>query len=92
MVDRMNLLLPMQYRAAWIFWTWVWFLMFPGSIALGVMYHWWAGVLCLFLSTAVLNGTKESAFEFVLEHALEDAEFYGRMAEVGMFHIGAKTA
>lgn len=28
--------MPMHYRAAHIFWTSVWFLMFPAALALGI--------------------------------------------------------
>lgn len=84
-------LFPLRYRAAWTFWTWAWFLMFPGSIALGVLYHWWAGVLCLLLSGPVRKGITRSAFEFVLEYALEDAGFYAKMQDLGMFDVELTT-
>lgn len=79
--------MPMQYRAAHIFWTWVWFLMFPAALALGIWYSWWAALLCFMAAGPVKAGFKQSAAQFMLDHALEDEAFYNAMVKVNMFHI-----
>jgi len=78
---------PMRYRAAHIFWTWVWLLMFPAALVLGIWYSCWAALLCFMATGAVKAGFKQSAAEFILEHALENEAFYDAMLKVNMFHI-----
>jgi hypothetical protein len=80
-------LMPMHYRASHAFWTWVWFLMFPAAIALGIWFRWWAGVLCFLATGPVKAGFKKSACEFILEHAIENEGFYNIVSKAGMFHI-----
>jgi hypothetical protein len=79
--------MPAHHRAAHIFWTWVWFLMFPAALALGIWYSWWAALLCFLATGPVKAGFKKSACDFILEHALENEEFYNAMMKVGMFRI-----
>ena len=79
--------MPMRYRAAHIFWTWVWFLMFPAALALGIWYSWWAALVCFLAAGPVKAGFKHSGAESVLEHALDNEEFYNAMMKVNMFHI-----
>ena len=79
--------MPMHYRAAHIFWTWVWFLMFPAALALGIWYSWWAALLCVLATGPVKAGFKKSAAQFMLDHALENEEFYNAMLKVDMFRI-----
>jgi hypothetical protein len=80
-------IMPTRYRAAHIFWTWVWFLMFPAALGLGIWYSWWAALLCFMAAGPVKAGFKQSGAEFVLEHALDNEEFYNAMMKVGMFRI-----
>lgn len=80
-------LMPMRYRAGHIFWSWVWLLMFPGALVLGVWFSWWAAILCFVATSPLRNGIAHSACEHVLEHALEDANFYELVTKAGMFHI-----
>jgi hypothetical protein len=82
-------LLPLRYRASWVFWTWVWLLLLPSSVALAILYRWWLAPIGLYLAWAVLRGAKQSAFEFVLEHARANATFYDAMNLKGLFHISA---
>jgi hypothetical protein len=80
-------IMPMRYRAAHIFWTWVWFLMFPAALALGIWYSWWDALLCFMAAGPVKAGFKQSAGQFMLDHALENEAFYDAMMRVNMFHI-----
>jgi hypothetical protein len=79
--------LPMHHRAAYFMWTWIWFLMFPAALALGIWYSWWAALLCFLATGPVKKGLKQSACESILDHALENEAFYNAMIKVNMFHI-----
>jgi hypothetical protein len=61
--------------------------MFPAALPLGIWYSWWAALLCILATGPVKAGFKKSAAGFVLEHALENEEFYTAMMKVNMFHI-----
>ncbi len=41
------------------------------------LWKWWAGVvILLFVTPALSSATKRSAVQFVIDHALENPEFY----------------
>lgn len=70
-------MMPGRYRAAHLFWTWVWFLSFPAAIALFIWHRWWSGLLVLLVALfPVRTAIGRSACEFVLELALESEEFF----------------
>jgi len=70
-------LLPKRYQVAHLLWSWVWLLTVPAAIAGMFLYKWWAGVLILlFVTPALSRATKRSAMEFMIDHALENPEFY----------------
>lgn len=70
-------ILPMRYQVAHIFWSWVWMLSIPAAIGLAVLYRWWAGVLVLFFVTPSLSrAIKKSAMEFMIDHAIENPDFF----------------
>ena len=80
--------LPARYRNAHLFWSWVWMLSIPGFLALSIAGAWWVGVpLLLFATPAIAASVKRSAVEFVLEHARENAEFYGSLVARGVLLV-----
>lgn len=76
--------LPKNYFWAHTFWSWIWFLSIPTGIIL-LFINTWIGILILFfLSFLGGRAVKKSASQFVLQHALEDENFYN-------FAIESKT-
>ena len=84
-------ILPRRYQAAHLFWSWVWILSIPAAFAVMYFYTWWAGLLMLFILTPALShSTKRSAMQFMIDHALENADFYGRALETGVLRVEPK--
>jgi hypothetical protein len=74
--------LPKRYQAAHIFWSWVWILSVPIFICVSIFWKWWAGLLLLiFVTPMIFRATKQSAAQFVLEHAQENKEFFDKLVE-----------
>jgi hypothetical protein len=70
-------MLPKRYQAAHALWSWVWFLSFPASIALGIWVKWWVGVVTfLFVPYVLRNSIQKSARGFLIEYAVESKTFY----------------
>ncbi len=70
-------ILPTNYRAAHIFWSLVWILSIPFSIAVMFLYKWWMGMLILILVTPMIfKSTKKTAMQFMIDYALENSDFY----------------
>lgn len=85
-------MLPRRYQLAHIFWSWVWILSIPAALAVMFLYRWWAGLLMLVLLTPLLSSsTKTSAMQFIIDHALENAEFYEWAVENKVLIVSAKT-
>jgi hypothetical protein len=80
-----------EYRAAHLFWTWVWFLSIPAAIGLAVWVTWWVGLLVFLIGCALPRAIRKSATAFVLEQALEDEGFYNSALECGALRIDART-
>src|SRR5688572_19785174 len=77
-------LLPSRYRVAHHFWSWIWFLSIPAGFMMMYFYSFWIGLLMLLVGTPLLSkATKQSAFQFMIDHALEDARFYALATEMG---------
>jgi hypothetical protein len=54
-------------------------------------YKWWVGLLMLFFLTPGLSSsTKKSAMQFMIDHALENPEFYAFAIEKGVIRIQEK--
>jgi hypothetical protein len=80
--------LPRRYQYAHIFWSWVWFLSFPAGIAIMIFQKWWVGLIFLiFVPGAISAAVKKTAFEFVVEHAEENAAFYDFAVANGIITI-----
>jgi len=78
-------LLPKRYQYAHIFWSWVWILSIPAAIVCIIWVKWWVGLLVLVFVTPVISkATKKSACQFMIDHALEDQEFYNYAIEKGI--------
>ena len=83
-VDRYKALLmvesgkmPKRYRLAHLFWSWIWFISIPISLAVVVFYEWWVGLILLLIVTpAISSSTKKSAMQFMIDHSVESNEFY----------------
>ena len=85
-------ILPKRYQAAHIFWSWVWILSIPVGLAVMFLYKWWVGLLILLLATpAISSSTKKSSMQFMIEHAVEDHEFYRFAVEQGVIVVRRKS-
>lgn len=81
----------MRYRAAYIFWSWVWILSIPAAIAVMFLYKWWVGLLILITITPLISkSTKKSAMEFMIDHALENSKFYQFALDEGVIRVREK--
>ena len=81
-------LLPKRYQAAHLFWSWVWLLTVPAAIAIMFLYKWWGGVLILVVVTPSLaRAAKRSAMQFMIDHALENPEFYRLAVDQGVIRV-----
>jgi hypothetical protein len=84
-------LLPKRYQLAHLFWSWVWLLTVPAAIAIMFLYKWWVGLLVLLFVTPTLSrATKGSAMQFMIDHALENAEFYRFAVDQGVIRVRPK--
>ena len=84
--------LPRRYQAAHMFWTWVWILSIPGALAVMYFFTWWAGLLLLvFLTPALSSSTKNSAMQFMIDHAVENPEFYQFAISEGLIRVRQKS-
>jgi hypothetical protein len=83
--------MPKRFKVAHDFWTWIFLLSIPVAIAVGILVTWWVGliifIICLPLSRAIQN----SATKFVLEHALENSEFFEKAVDMGLLIIEEKN-
>jgi len=85
-------LLPKQYRYAHIFWSWIWILSIPLSIALMIWVKWWIGLLVLFFVTPIISkSTKRSGCQFMIEQAIDNPEFYKYATENGVLIVEEKS-
>ena len=84
-------ILPKRYQFANIFWAWVWIVSIPASFAVMYFYSWWMGFLMLFVLTPVLSkSTKKSAMQFIIDHAIENPDFYAFVVEREVIQIRPK--
>ncbi|MHA1170294.1 MAG: hypothetical protein ACTSRU_20905 [Candidatus Hodarchaeales archaeon] len=85
-------MLPKRYKAANIFWSWVWILSIPAALAVMFLYKWWVGLLILIIVTpAISSSTKKSAMQFIIDHSLENPEFYHFAVSESIITIMPKT-
>lgn len=83
---------PRRYQAAHTIWSWIWMLSIPGSLLLSVFWKWWAGPLALFVvPPMIFKATKESAAQFVLEHATDDEEFFDFLCKANVLQFRFNT-
>lgn len=84
-------MLPKRYRAAHIFWSWMWMLSIPAAIAVMFLYKWWVGLLILILVTPLISkSTKKSAMQFMIDYSLENPEFYHFALAEGIIRVRQK--
>lgn len=84
-------MLPKRYQAAHMFWSWVWILSIPAAFAVMYFYAWWAGLLLIvFLTPALSSSTKKSAMQFMIDHSVEDPEFYQFAMSEGVIRVRQK--
>lgn len=80
--------LPKRYQHAHLFWSWVWFLSYPAGIAIMIFQKWWVGLIFLvFVPGMISAAVKKSAFDFIVEHALENPDFYAFAVANGIITI-----
>ena len=84
-------MLPKRYQAAHIFWSWMWILSIPAALAVMYFYKWWAGLLLLvFLTPALSSSAKKSAMQFMIDHSVENQEFYQHAVTEGVIRVRLK--
>lgn len=83
--------MPRRFRAAHLFWSWIWLLSIPLAIVLGIFVQWWVGLIILVIGFLLPRAIKHSAMEFVIEHAIEDEEFYNKAINWKLLVINEKT-
>lgn len=80
-----------RYRAAHLFWSWVWFLSVPAAIACMIWVRWWIGLIVLITGFALPKAIKQSAAQFVIEQALDDEQFYNLAIESKVLMISERA-
>lgn len=84
-------MLPKRYRAAHMFWSWMWILSIPAAFAVMYFYTWWAGLLLLVFLTPVLSSSaKKSAMQFMIDHSVENSAFYQFAVSEGVIRVRQK--
>lgn len=84
-------ILPMRYRFAHIFWSWVWILTIPAALLVMYFYKLWLGLLLLFTITPIISSAvKTSAMEFMIDHSIEDHDFYEYAIHNGILRVWLK--
>jgi uncharacterized membrane protein len=78
-------LMPARLRIAHEFWKLVAVGLFLGGCISLIWLAWWVGIAAAALGVMLMPMVQESATQFVLEHALEDADFYDLMSTTGIF-------
>jgi hypothetical protein len=78
--------LPKNYYWAHTFWSWIWFLCLPFGIIV-LFFKWWIGAALLFASIWLGEAVKRSAMEFVLQHTLENEQFFKFAIETGILEF-----
>lgn len=82
---------PKRYRAAHIFWSWVWILSMPAALVVMYFYKWWVGLsLLVLLTPALARATKKSAMQFMIDHSVENSEFYQFAITEGVIRVRPK--
>ena len=85
-------ILPKRYKVAHMFWSWVSLLSIPAAFAVMFFYKWWAGLLLLvFLTPVLFISTKKSAMQFIIDHSVENPEFYQFAVYEGILRVRQKT-
>ena len=85
-------MMPKRYRVSHIFWSWVWILSIPAAFAIMFLFKWWIGLLVLLLVTPVLSSsTKKSAMQFMIDHSVENPEFYKFATSEGVIRVRQKS-
>ena len=79
--------LPKQYRAAHSLWKNVSFLLVVGGLISIIWVPRYWGVGAALLGVVMAPAVQKSAAGFVLEHALEDPDFYREMVDAGVLQV-----
>ena len=79
--------LPARYKAAHNFWKWAGFLLLVGGLISLFWVPWYVGLGAFGLGVVMSPAVQKSAAGFVLEHALEDPDFYREMVDAGVLCI-----
>jgi hypothetical protein len=83
--------IPQRYRAAHQFWSWVFALSIPASFFVMYRYGWGTGLLMLAVVPGmVYKGTRKSAMQFMIDHSLENADFYKFAVDNGVLCLRPK--
>lgn len=84
-------LLPKRNQIAHILWSWLWIITIPIAITVGVLYKWWVGLIILaFVTPTISSATKKTAMQFMIDHAIENPEFFMFAVTEGVIRIRQK--
>jgi hypothetical protein len=81
--------LPKHYKAAHSLWKNISFLLVAGGLVSLFWVPWYVGLGAFALGVVMAPAVQKSAAQFVLEHALEDADFYEEMVSAGVLQVAA---
>lgn len=84
--------MPGRFRAAHLFWSWIWLLSFPLAIVLGIFVQWWVGLIVLVVALLLPRSIKHSAIDFVLEQCVENEAFYDKAVSSGLLRLSIKRS
>ena len=79
--------LAKRYRYAHLLWSWVWLLSIPLAVVVGILTKWWIGVIVFGVGMLLPRAIKRSAEGFVLDGALENAQFFDEAIKTGALKI-----
>ncbi len=84
-------LMPGRFRIAHHFWKAVACLLPIVGIVLLFFLPWWIGIILILLGIILMPAVQRSAAQFVLQRALEDADFFEAMQETRILRVSEGT-
>jgi hypothetical protein len=80
--------LPTRYRAIVYFFSFLWLLSIPMCIAVSIFYRWWLGlILLVVIQPTFFSAIKRWSAERVLDHALQNPEFFDALMSLNMLVV-----
>ncbi len=80
-------LLPAGYRAARLFYAWIWILGMAGGAVIAFTYKWWVGLIVFIVATRLPEAIRMTAAQEVRDQILENEEFYTMAVKENLINI-----